>query len=194
MKHPLILLFLAALFLTSCGPSEEFLQLEQENASLLTDISTAESQITVLSTEREANQTEIDSLEGEKNGLQSDLDSAKEENFQLAKTLDLLVCEKQIENMSYDAILESTSRLEAYVNGLNGVEYTSGGFRDTIYSNADSKIHAIRYNSDDGNQYIMTFLVFYDEFNWEPSTFFVDQQCWIDPPVRIPASESTSQK
>ena len=189
MNKKVVLAFMALVFLISCGPNEEFLQLEQDFTALEARASEDSSEIANLESNLEDAKSESASKDSQIEELQSEIDSRKELIFQYSNAMDTLICDRKIENMSYDTILEATSRLEAYVNGEEFVQYTSGGYRDTIYDNADSKIHAIRYNHEDGNQYIMTFLVYFDEFGWEPSTLNVDYQCWADPPTKVPTSD-----
>ena len=181
------------LLVVSCGPNEEFLQLQNEVASLQTELADLEAEKSELSTqldessgELEAAQVQISTLQGQIDSLEATKDQQAGDLSQYRRALNGLICPDKINNMSYDTILNATSRLEAYVNSLSGVQYTSGGYRDSLWGNADSKVHAIRYNWEDGQQYTMQFLVYFDEFDFEKATLFIDGQCWVDPPVTIP--------
>lgn len=96
-----------------------------------------------------------------------------------------LICDSDLIdqfNMDYSSIQSSSSRLQGFVANLPGTDHISYAIRNTLWNNADSKIHGIRYVSDDGNTYSTQFLVYVNELAMKQGTFYIDDQCWLDPP------------
>ena len=187
------LLPLLIIFLSACGPSEEFIQAREDLALALSDVNDLSNEKRVLLADLDQVQKSLSSLESTIVSLEStivsiesEIDQKSAQIFENEKIFDALLCEQPLTGMKYDTILNATSRLEAYVNGIDGVQYTSGGYRDSLWDNADSKVHAIRYYWEDGSPYSMQFLVYFDELGFTESTLFIDGQCWVDPPVNIP--------
>jgi len=85
--------------------------------------------------------------------------------------------------MKYENILDASTILAAWWARQPGVERVQGTYRDTIWSNANTKIHAIRYiASEDHKPYVEHFLVYFREFGMKPAVFWVGGQCWLDAP------------
>lgn len=119
---------------------------------------------------------EISTLTKDKRNIQNSLNET-------SRKLNKLICDENLNNMDYKDILTSSDRLAAFMSGLPDVERTSFTLRNTLWNNALSKVHVITYLSkEDGNVYSMQFLVYYDEFGLTPSTFWIDEQCWLDAP------------
>lgn len=118
---------------------------------------------------------EISSLNESKERVQNSLNDASTQ-------LGNLLCDQTLRNMNYKEILTSSDRLAAFMSGLPWVERTTYTFRNTLWNNALSKIHGVTFLHEDGNTYSMQFLVYYDELGFEPSTFWIDNQCWVDAP------------
>ena len=97
-----------------------------------------------------------------------------------------IMCDQELTDtfkMEYSDIQTISSRLQSYVAGLPDVQRISYTYRTTVWNNAQSKLHGVMYTSkEDGKQYAMQFLVYVDELGWTPSTFYIDQQCWLDAP------------
>ena len=152
-------------------------QLERANTTIAGANDTISTQEALLATD----ESEVATLEAENTTLHSDLAESRSEASSASARLDRLLCDPQY-TMDYTSILAASSRLMGYVDGLESVAYVSGTLRNTLWNNADSKVHVIRYIGSDGNPYSMQFLVYFDEFGWEPSTFYIDGQCWLDAP------------
>lgn len=84
--------------------------------------------------------------------------------------------------MDYSGIQASSSRLQGFVSTLPDVDHISWAYRTTIWNNTDSKVHGVRYVSEDGNAYSHQYLVYVKEFGWDEATFDIGGQCWLDPP------------
>ena len=84
--------------------------------------------------------------------------------------------------MDYSSIQSSSSRLQGFVANLSDTDHVSYAVRNTLWNNADSKIHGIRYVSNDGKTYSRQLLVYIDELGWDEGTFYIDGQCWLDSP------------
>jgi hypothetical protein len=152
-------------------------QLERANTTIAGANDTISTQEAHLATD----ESEVATLEAENTTLHRDLAVSRSEASSASARLDRLLCDPQY-TMDYTSILAASSRLMGYVDGLEDVAYVSGTLRNTLWDNADSKVHVIRYIGSDGNPYSMQFLVYFDEFGWEPSTFYIDGQCWLDAP------------
>ena len=152
-------------------------QLERADSTIAGANDTISTQEALLATD----ESEVATLEAENTTLHSDLAESRSEASSASARLDRLLCDPQY-TMDYTSILAASSRLMGYVDGLESVAYVSGTLRNTLWDNADSKVHVIRYIGSDGNPYSMQFLVYFDEFDWEPSTFYIDGQCWLDAP------------
>jgi predicted nuclease with TOPRIM domain len=127
-----------------------------------------------------ANQEKAD-LEKSKSDLQSQLSQAKSDIAKLSIENRRLICDENLD-MDYSGVMAATSRLMSFVDGLPDTEHISTGFRNTLWSNADSKIYGIRYVSEDGETYARQFLVYFNELGFTPAVFYVDGQCWLDVP------------
>jgi len=65
--------------------------------------------------------------------------------------MDNLICEDQITNMKYGDILDASMILSVWVANQSYSSRVHGTYRDSIWSNADTKIYAVRYmDVDDG--------------------------------------------
>ena len=191
---------LLAFLLSACVPKSDMetaLQrvatLEAQSTAQAGTISDQNREINELSSENSDLQSELSSLqesysalEGERDELQSKYDDARSSvtnlTSQLSK-LNKLICDEQIEDMKYENILDASTILAAWWARQPGVERVQGTYRDTIWSNADTKIHAIRYiASEDHKPYVEHFLVYFREFGMKPAVFWVGGQCWLDAP------------
>ena len=152
-------------------------QLERADSTIAGANDTISTQEALLATDESG----VATLEAENTTLHRDLAESRSEASSASARLDRLLCDPQY-TMDYTSILAASSRLMGYVDGLESVAYVSGTLRNTLWDNADSKVHVIRYIGSDGNPYSMQFLVYFDEFGWEPSTFYIDGQCWLDAP------------
>jgi predicted nuclease with TOPRIM domain len=159
--------------------------LEQENT-----IKDYEDQLSTLVAENEnliaknelLNQ-DYESLVNEKDELQS---KYRENNLELTEAniqLEKLICDEQLDQMEYNNIFDASTILAGWWALQPSVSSVRGTYRDHIWSNADTKIHAIQFiSSNDNEQYVEHFLVYFDEFGMKPGVFWVGGQCWLDVP------------
>jgi len=146
--------------------------LVEEKASLLDQMASMEAEY----------QSQIELLDEEKLALQKKLSANTTQITKFETELGKLKCDKSL-TMDYSSILASSSRVQSFVDGLPNVDHVSWTYRDSIWTNTDTKIHGVRYIAEeDGEQYVMLFLVYTDEFGMKASTFWIDEQCWLDPP------------
>lgn len=179
---------------------ESELDLSQQNfnnstnelTSCKSHLSTAEQNIQ--DTEQELldlNLTSQDTIENLEGQLQLSRDQVATKSTKLRELEDIeeeynqLICDSDNNgqlNMDYSSIQSSSSRLQGFVANLHDTDHVSYAVRNTLWNNADSKIHGITYVSDDGTTYSRQFLVYVDELGWEEGTFYIDGQCWLDSP------------
>ena len=177
----------------------EFNDLQQNLNQTKTDLSKCENQLsttveklqTTEKTLQDLTQSSQDRIENLDSRLKSSRDQLASNVQKLGELEDIedkynqLVCDSdnlgQL-NMDYSSIQSSSSRLQGFVANLHDTDHVSFAVRNTLWNNADSKIHGITYVSDDGKTYSRQFLVFVNELGWEEGTFYIDGQCWLDPP------------
>ena len=145
------------------------------------EVTNLDEEISILEDEKQVLSTEISNLETENEELLQDLRDTKQESSSLERQLDNLLCSSQI-NMDYSSILAASSRLIGYVSNMANVSHVGSTMRNTLWNNADSKVHVVTYTDREGGYYSMQFLVYMDEFGWETATFYIDGQCWVDAP------------
>jgi flagellar biosynthesis chaperone FliJ len=153
-------------------------EVEDKNAT----ISDLQSRLSEAESQWKAANDQLTLLEDEKAELTKSLRESSTAHSRLASRIEFYECDDSI-NMDYSGVMAASSRLMAYVDGLPGVNHTSTTYRDTIWSNADTKIYGVRYVDDDGETYSTLFLVYFTEFGMEKGVFSVDRQCWLDSPV-----------
>ena len=99
----------------------------------------------------------------------------------LTSDIEKLMCEEELEGMTYNDILTVSSNLMAWVTYQSWAERSNMTVRDTIWNNTDTKLHGVYYTaSDDGERYLTWFLVYFDEFGWSDGVFWLDGQCWLE--------------
>jgi hypothetical protein len=83
--------------------------------------------------------------------------------------------------MQYTGIADASTILSAFVASQSWSERVQGTFRDSIWTNADSKIHGVRYiDSNDHQSYTTYFMAYFDEFGFDQGVYWVDRQCWLE--------------
>jgi hypothetical protein len=87
-----------------------------------------------------------------------------------------------IEDISYSDNNTVIVQLQAYVSRMSGVKSVSYAIPERLFSNTSSELVHITYTNTEGKQFSMRFIIYNDEFGWKPAIFFIDGQCWIDPP------------
>lgn len=183
MRKNLLFITIIILLTAGCVSKEE---LEKAN----TNISTLESQLKVALQEKSELELVLDDLNSSFEELQidnADLQSNYSETIsELASTnrlVERLVCPDQIQGMKYTDVFDASTIVAAWWARQTEVESVHGTYRDHIWSNADTKIHGVRYtSSSDHQQYVEHFLIYFREFGMEPGVFWVGGQCWLDSP------------
>lgn len=193
---------LLVLFTTACVSKSQFealsselsdargqiSDLESDLADTSTQLAEATSETANLQTELAESHEAYDALSAEHEELQADLEDAEEvlqdaraDVNRLSTELDQYVCESQISDMKYSSILDASTIMAAWWARQDGTLRVQGTYRDTIWSNADTKIHAVRYVAAEDNQpYVEHFLIYFSEFGMSPGVFWVKGQCWLD--------------
>lgn len=154
-----------------------------ENKTKEAEISDLEVQLNDAETRAQEASDQIAKLEGEKKEISSTLTKTLTEKAALTRKVDFYKCEDSI-NMDYSGVMPASSRLMAYVDGLPKVAHTSTSYRNTIWNNTDTKIYGIRYVTEDRETFVKLFLVYYSELGWKRGVFYIDEQCWLDSPVK----------
>ena len=95
--------------------------------------------------------------------------------------LDIHICEETLPTMDYGSIADASTILAAFVAQQPWAQRVQGTFRNTIWNNTDSKLHAVRYvDSSDHMSYATYFMVYFKEYGWDRGVFWIDRQCWLD--------------
>lgn len=151
-------------------------QLEQVKAQASADVTDYEAQISTLSTQNEETNADLATAQAEINRLRGELGRAN-------SMLDTLLCESDDLNMDYSNNSAVALRLQAYVSTLEDVRSVSYVIPERLYSNTLSQLYHVTYVSEeDGQVYSQRYIVYVDEFSYEPGTFDLSNQCWIDAP------------
>ena len=179
------LLFISVIILLTAGCVSKG-ELEQANAN----ISTLESQLQDALQEKseleltlEDLNSSFEELQIDNSDLQTSYSDAVSELSSESTLVDRLVCPNQIEDMKYTDIFDASTIVASWWARQPNVESVNGTYRDHIWSNADTKIHGVRFtSSSDHQQYVEHFLIYFREFGMEPGVFWVGGQCWLDSP------------
>ncbi|MCW5887966.1 MAG: hypothetical protein KIT07_07550 [Anaerolineales bacterium] len=150
----------------------------------------AKSDLEAANKELESLHQRVESLVQENEQLKStnlsigkQLTDAQTELRSTRQELENLLCEQQITDMKYSNVLDASTIIAAWWATQSNVASTHGTYRDHIWSNADTKIHAVRFTSSvDQQQYVEHFLIYFSEFGMKPGVFWVGGQCWLDAP------------
>lgn len=192
-----VIFVLSAILLSACVSKSEFqsaqsriVELEaqvdsgtDEIRALEDQVQELESDIEVLEADRAEAVAELAGLEDDYADLQTERNDLNRQVLNLSRQVGELVCAQQISDMKYENILDASTIMAAWWARQPDVERVQGTYRDTIWSNADTKIHAVRYISLQDNQpYVEHFLVYFLEFSMSPGVFWVGGQCWLDAP------------
>ena len=194
----LSIVLLASLILGACAPTvpqeeydsaqERIEDLEAQVTELRGELSDSQNQVATLETEVSELKDELSELRSEKDDLQSQVTELRDERNEafadvtsLERKVSLYECDRELNDMQYGDILDSSTILSAYVARQSFSQRVQGTFRDSIWNNADSKIHGIRYiGAADNQPYVTYFMVYFDEFEWDTGVFWIDGQCWLE--------------
>ena len=189
MKKTIIVLTIPFLLASCTGISQEdydaanatITELESELNASLSENEILASDIDTLESDLETQETEYQTLVEENEELSSRVDDQRRQITSLTSEVSNYICDDTISNMSYGDILNSSTNLMAWVANQSWATRANSTIRDTIWNNTDTKLHGVVYTaSEDNQQYLTWFLVYYDEFGWEEGVFWLDGQCWLD--------------
>jgi outer membrane murein-binding lipoprotein Lpp len=196
MKIRLTILLLA-IVLGSCAPSVPQDQYDQAQSTIQAldsqgaqlqatatylegSVAQADTQIASLEASLAQRETAIGDLEAQVQTLTRERNEARR---QLEATIGAFQCEETLSAMDYTSIMDASTMLMAFVAQQPWAERVQGTFRDSIWTNAGSKIHGIRYvDSSDHLPYVTYFMVYFEEFSWDRGVFWIDRQCWLEGP------------
>jgi outer membrane murein-binding lipoprotein Lpp len=150
----------------------------------------AQAEATGLASKLEAKEAELVAAQEQIAQLDTDLESAraaeqaaKREASKLSAEVDKYLCDSQINDMKYDDVMSASTILSAWFATRPDTKQVHTPYRDKIWNNALSQLHGITYTSEaDNQQYVEHFMVYFDEFGFTPSVFWIGGQCWLDPP------------
>ena len=185
-----IALVSCVLLLAACASQSELdtaqLQVEELQAEatvLQSEMSQTEDSLEASNAELAGAQQANQDLQIELEEMTASYDDARRQVTSLTSHVNRLVCDDQIVDMKYENILDASTIIAAWWARQSEVERVQGTYRDSIWSNADTKVHAVRYvSSDDNQQYVEHFLIYFREFGMTPGVFWVKGQCWLDEP------------
>jgi len=142
-----------------------------------------ESQVNALTESANILQANYDELNDDYETLDDAKDALQKEYNAAQNDLGKLICSKQIDDMVYKNIFDVSTILAGWWVKQPNVQSVQGTYRDHIWNNTDTKIHSIMFtSSDDNQQYVEHFLVFFEEFGWNEGIFWIAEQCWLDSP------------
>lgn len=128
-------------------------------------------------------ESDFEILTEENDETKDELSEKKKDLLIAERDLKLHICNIQIDDMKYDNILNISTYLAGWYAQLPGIQSVQLTYRDSIWNNTDTKIHSVTYtDASDHQQYVDHFLVYFDEFGWNPSIFWLSEQCWLDSP------------
>lgn len=192
-KKLIVVIVLVMLFMGACGVPQEDYDTAVEQTALLESSLTGyqidqqqlEEQLLETEAKLNASTTSLSGLQNQYDDLDieyRDLDRTTKNTIQTIQSqLELHVCDQQLPDMRYESIMDVSTILQAFISGQEDTLRVSGTYRDTIWSNTQTKIHSIRYRSaDDNEMYVDHFLVYFDEFGWGEGVFWISWQCWLD--------------
>jgi seryl-tRNA synthetase len=157
--------------------------LEAQNQSLSESLDSHQSELDDLNTDYEVLSDDYQLLIEDNETLQEEYSDTKDELWSAYSQLNKLICDQTIDNMVYENIFDVSNTLADWWLEQPSVASVRGTYRDHIWSNADTKIHAVMFISANDNQpYVEHFLVYFDEFGMKPGVFWVGGQCWLNVP------------
>lgn len=185
---------IAGFLITACAPNVP----QEQYDTALTDLEDLRTNISSLETEIQrlenvesnlvTREEELEAALSELETLRSNYDDLEDERAELNRKTSILEstiseyrCDEGVSSMSYSNILDSSSKLQAWVTNQPWASRSTSTIRDSIWNNTDTKLHGIYYvASKDNERYLTWFLVYYDEFGWDKGTFWLDGQCWLE--------------
>ncbi len=187
----LIFLLITLILVTSCstGISEEeyntaianIADLEANEKSLSEEVDQYNTRVLELEALIEENDDLLAELQGENDELSSNNADQRRQITTLTADTEKLMCEEELDGMTYNDILTISSKLMAWVTNQSWAERANMTIRDTIWTNRDTKLHGVNYTaSADGQRYLQWFLVYLDESGWSEGVFWLSEQCWLD--------------
>ena len=185
-----ILIVCVFLILAGCASKTDLESALSDNLDLESQVSQKNEIIHNLETQVGSLDEKLADLQDEINELSLEYTDIEEEladkNYDLLiaeRDLSLHICNIQINDMKFDNILNISTFLAGWYAQLPGIQSVQGTYRDSIWNNTDTKIHSVNYtDASDHQQYVDHFLVYFDEFGWNPSIFWLSRQCWLDSP------------
>jgi TolA-binding protein len=182
---------LLAIVLASCAPTvpqEIYDQAQstiqaQDTQSAHLQVNAADLRATEAQLQASLSQSEdrVSELETQVERLTTERNQARNQATQLQATISTYECDEALTAMDYTSVADASTMLMAFVAQQPWAERVQGTFRDSIWTNAGSKIHGVRYvDSSDHLPYVTYFMVYFDEFGWERGVFWVDRQCWLE--------------
>ena len=159
----------------------ELVEKETSLANLSEEMNSLNQQYEDLSSSFSELQTKYDELETTFEETEEKLSELYSDRISLEAKISFYKCDERIPGMKYESIVNISEILSGWMAQQRWVERVQGTYRDSIWNNTDTKIHAVRYiSSDDGNSYVDHFLVYFDEFGWTEGVFWLSGQCWLN--------------
>ena len=123
----------------------------------------------------------FEELQGKYDELLSENADQRRQISTLSSDFEKIMCEEELNPMTYDDILTVSSNLMAWVTYQPWADRSNMTVRDSVWNNTDTKLHGVHYTaSEDGQRYLTWFLVYFDEFGWSEGVFWLDGQCWLE--------------
>jgi len=181
---------ICALLVTGCSSQEALEDAQARAASAESEVEAIQSRLSVQDANLDEAQATLTALEAANSKLETDLADVKADYSRASKHVDDLsdevgryLCDKQITDMKYENVMDASTILAAWWARQPEVESVNTPYRDKIWSNALSQVHGIRFkSSEDHEQYVEHFMVYFDEFGMTPAIFWIGGQCWLDAP------------
>jgi hypothetical protein len=174
MKKLLILISL--IFLVACSGKSQPEAAPADNTDLQSQIDQKDARIADL-------EYQIEDLIDSITDLQSDYDSLEAASASSGPASNAYLCPVRPENMRYQNPVSAIAILEGWFAVQPQVQELQGSYSTQFWTGVNSRIHTIRYIvADTGLTETASFLIFFEEENWQEGLLSMSDQCWLDFP------------
>ena len=169
-----LLILVCILFLVGCAPKPDEAQMDPPASD--SQAAETESQIADL-------EAQVQDLTVALDSLQSDYADLQDASASYEMMTDGFMCDPNLENMRYQNPVSAIAILEGWFAQQPQVQELQGTYSTQFWTGLKSRIHTIRYlTAESGETETATFLLFFEEENWQEGLLSMSDQCWLDFP------------
>jgi len=115
--------------------------------------------------------------------LQSDYDELQAASTSAEPITDSVICDVDFGSMKYQNATSAIAIVEGWFALQDHVRELQGTYSTTFWTGVESRIHTIRYiNANTGLSTTTSFLIFFEEAEWNEGLLWMTEQCWLDFP------------